>query len=93
MQLHLLHSGLTTGPSPLIVTHTCWEHLIGRSWGRGWWEQVMAADMSVRLGWIDADLALRAKTLLERANLPTEPPEGVGIEKFKSLMAVSFEGF
>ena len=50
----------------------------------------MAADMSVRLGWIDADLALRAKTLLERANLPTEPPEGVGIEKFKSLMAVSF---
>ena len=49
----------------------------------------MAADMSVRLGWIDADLAQRAKTLLERAKLPTEPPEGVGIEKFKSLMAVS----
>ena len=56
-------------------------------------EQVMAADMSVRLGWIDADLALRAKTLLERAKLPTEPPAGVGIEKFKSLMAVSFQGF
>lgn len=36
---------------------------------------VMAADMSVRLGWIDPSIASRTKALLEKAKLPTEPPK------------------
>ena len=42
---------------------------------------VMAADMSHRLGWIGEDVLERTRTLLQRANLPVEPPEvrGAGI--------------
>ena len=36
---------------------------------------VMAADMSLRLGWIEADILDRTRRLLERANLPTAPPQ------------------
>lgn len=35
---------------------------------------VMAADMSLRLGWIEPSVASRATDLLKRAKLPTEPP-------------------
>ena len=36
---------------------------------------VMAADMSLRLGWIEPSIASRATELLKRAKLPTEPPK------------------
>ena len=36
---------------------------------------VMAADMSHRLGWIDGDILERTTALLQRAQLPTVPPE------------------
>eukprot|EP00897_Mesotaenium_endlicherianum_P009403 jgi/Mesen1/8491/ME000480S07847 len=49
---------------------------------------VMAADMSHRLGWIDASLLERTTALLRRARLPVDAPPGVTIDKFKSLMAV-----
>ena len=48
---------------------------------------VMAADLSVRLGWLEADAAARAKTLLQRAGLPVAPPAGMGADDFMRLMA------
>lgn len=35
---------------------------------------MMAADMSLRLGWIDAELARRIHALNEKAKLPVTPP-------------------
>ena len=36
---------------------------------------VMAADMSLRLGWIEEDILHRTIALLELAELPTKPPQ------------------
>lgn len=36
---------------------------------------VMAADLSLRLGWIDQDLFDRTLRILKAANLPVAPPE------------------
>ena len=36
---------------------------------------VMAADMSVRLGWIEEEILHRTVALLEKAELPTRPPK------------------
>ena len=36
---------------------------------------VMAADMSLRLGWIEEDILHRTIALLEMAELPTKPPQ------------------
>ncbi len=44
---------------------------------------VMAADMSVRLGWIDPSIASRTKALLEKAKLPTEPPKVSHLKPFQ----------
>jgi 3-dehydroquinate synthase len=49
---------------------------------------VMAADMSARLGWIDRELAERARKLLERAKLPVAVPAGMTRRDFRELMAV-----
>lgn len=35
----------------------------------------MAADMSHRLGWIEQDVLDRTRKLLQRAQLPVEPPQ------------------
>lgn len=50
--------------------------------------QVMAVDMSYRLGWIDNSVVERANKILKQAKLPTGPPENVTVEMFKSVMAV-----
>lgn len=50
--------------------------------------QVMAVDMSYRLGWIDDLLVKRVRKILEQAKLPTSPPETMTIDMFKSVMAV-----
>ena len=60
------------------------EWLHGEAVGCG---MVMAADLSVRLGWLEADAAARAKTLLQRAGLPVAPPAGMGADDFMRLMA------
>lgn len=60
-----------------------WLH--GEAVGAG---MVMAADLSARLGWIDAADARRAKTLIQRAGLPTAPPEQMTAEDFMRLMSV-----
>lgn len=51
--------------------------------------QVMAVDMSYRLGWIDDSLVKRVHKILLQANLPTAPPETMTVDMFKSVMAVS----
>lgn len=50
----------------------------------------MAATMSARMGWIDADLVKRIFTLLERANLPVELPVDSPMtrDSFLKLMSV-----
>lgn len=49
---------------------------------------VMAADMSVRLGWISEDILHRTQELLERCRLPVVPPKGMTPQQFKELMSV-----
>ena len=50
----------------------------------------MAASMSARMGWIDADLVKRIYVLLERANLPVELPVDSPMtrDSFLKLMSV-----
>lgn len=50
--------------------------------------QVMAVDMSYRLGWIDESIVKRVYNILQQAKLPTTPPEIMTVEMFKSYMAV-----
>lgn len=50
--------------------------------------QVMAIDMSYRLGWIDESIMKRASNILKQAKLPTAPPDTMTVEMFKSVMAV-----
>lgn len=50
--------------------------------------QVMAVDMSYRLGWIDDSLVKRVLKILQLAKLPTAPPETMTVGMFKSVMAV-----
>jgi len=81
----------------LNLGHT-FGHAIENGSGYGTWlhgEAVsigtaMAASMSARMGWIDADLVKRIYDLLERANLPTElPPDSpMNKETFLKLMSV-----
>lgn len=60
-----------------------WLH--GEAVGAGMW---MAADLSMRLGWLEpADLA-RVETLLRRANLPIAPPSDMTPDRFIELMSV-----
>jgi 3-dehydroquinate synthase len=81
----------------LNLGHT-FGHAIENESGYGTWlhgEAVaigtaMAASMSGRMGWIDADLVKRIYKLLERANLPVElPPDSpMTRESFLKLMSV-----
>lgn len=50
--------------------------------------QVMAVDMSCRLGWIDVSIVKRVHKILQQAKLPTAPPETMTVDMFKSVMAV-----
>lgn len=60
-----------------------WLH--GEAVGAGMW---MAADLSLRLGWLEpADLA-RVETLLRRAKLPVAPPAEMTPDRFIELMSV-----
>ena len=60
------------------------EWLHGEAVGCG---MVMAADLSVRCGWIDAGYAARIERLVERAGLPTKAPQ-LGVERYIELMRV-----
>eukprot|EP00250_Pteridium_aquilinum_P007711 c17379_g1_i1 orf=267-1604(+) len=79
----------------LNLGHT-FGHAIETGLGYGEWlhgEAVaagtaMAADMSVRLGWIDKSLQSRILSLLERAKLPVAPPRHLTTATFKSIMSL-----
>jgi 3-dehydroquinate synthase len=70
---HAIEAGLGYGS---------WLH--GEAVGCG---MVMAADLSVRLGLIDAAYARRLTRLIERAGLPTVGPR-LGVERYMDLMRV-----
>ncbi|CAD5335984.1 3-dehydroquinate synthase domain [Arabidopsis suecica] len=79
----------------LNLGHT-FGHAIETGFGYGEWLHgeavaagtVMAVDMSYRLGWIDESIVKRVNKILERAKLPTTPPESMTVSMFKSIMAV-----
>lgn len=79
----------------LNLGHT-FGHAIETGFGYGQWLHgeavaagtVMAVDMSYRLGWIDESVKRRAYDILQKAKLPTTPPEMMTVEMFKSYMAV-----
>jgi len=48
---------------------------------------LMAAEMSVRCGWLEADVVARTERLLQKAKLPTRAPEGMLEADFYELMA------
>lgn len=51
---------------------------------------VMAADMSVRLGWVEPEILGRTVALLRRANLPVALPRGSGMTyaRFAETMSI-----
>jgi len=79
----------------LNLGHT-FGHAIETGMGYGEWlhgEAVaagmcMAADLSHRLGWLEADDYMRACRLIERAKLPIFPPAEMKPDQFLGLMAV-----
>ena len=60
-----------------------WLH--GEAVGTG---MSMAADLSVRLGWMSEEERQRVDRLIERARLPLIPPAELTVERFLDLMAV-----
>ncbi len=81
----------------LNLGHT-FGHAVETGMGYGAWlhgeavslGMVMAADMSARLGWIEADVLDRTVALLQRAHLPVALPEGSGMTyaKFAETMSI-----
>ncbi len=61
------------------------EWLHGEAVGAG---MAMAAEMSRRLGWLDERDRERIDRVLELARLPNRPPETLGPDRFRELMAV-----
>lgn len=59
-----------------------WLH--GEAVGAG---MVMACDLSLRLGWIDATVYDRARALIERARLPVAPPPSMSVDDFMNHMS------
>jgi 3-dehydroquinate synthase len=79
----------------LNLGHT-FGHAIETGMGYGNWlhgeaiatGMVMAADLSVRMGWMAESDFVRIKALLEKAALPTHAPNELSPEDFLSLMSV-----
>lgn len=83
-QRALLNLGHTFGHA--IETgsgYGAWLH--GEAVGAG---MCMASDLSVRLGWLTAADRDRIISLIERAGLPTKPPQDIDTTRFLELMAV-----
>ena len=79
----------------LNLGHT-FGHAIETGMGYGQWlhgEAVaagmcMAADLSRRMGWIDADDCQRIDNLIGKASLPTKAPAELSADRFLELMSV-----
>ena len=81
-----LHLGATSPLHPSYVSwHVAGTWLHGEAVSAG---MVMAAYMSALQGWIDSDILDRTKHLLQLAQLPTAPPQGMRPQQFMDLMAV-----
>ncbi len=48
---------------------------------------VLAADLSVRQGWLDQEQAERARALIERTGLPVRVPEDLTVDRLKAHMS------
>lgn len=79
----------------LNLGHT-FGHAIETAMGYGQWlhgeavaaGMVMAAELSRQMGWLkDADVAY-TRSIIQQANLPTDPPEEMTSEQFNTIMAV-----
>ncbi len=79
----------------LNLGHT-FGHAIETGMGYGNWlhgeavavGMLMAADLSMREGWISEADVKRVEDLIDRANLPTRAPASMHYERFMELMAV-----
>jgi 3-dehydroquinate synthase len=79
----------------LNLGHT-FGHAIETGMGYGSWlhgeavacGMVMAAEMSLRLGWLQQQDVDRIKAILTAANLPIKTPAAMSVEQFMSLMSV-----
>ena len=83
-QRALLNLGHTFGHAiETGVGYGAWLH--GEAVGAG---MCMAADLSYRLGWLNAASVERTRALIAAAGLPVAPPPGLGPERLRELMAV-----
>lgn len=79
----------------LNLGHT-FGHAIEACMGYGNWlhgeavaaGMVMAADLSVRHGWLDQAVKQRAIELLERCSLPVKSPDSMSIDDYMNAMAI-----
>jgi 3-dehydroquinate synthase len=80
----LLNLGHTFGHAIEVATgYGTWLH--GEAVAAG---MCMAADLSLRLGWIDRPTFLQLENLLATAGLPTRGPASVSVDTMLDLMAV-----
>lgn len=83
-QRALLNLGHTFGHAiETGIGYGNWLH--GEAVGTG---MIMAADMSMRLGWIDGATVERIDRLIDRAQLPTRAPSEISTERFINLMGI-----
>jgi len=79
----------------LNLGHT-FGHAIEASMGYGNWlhgeavatGMVMAADLSLRQGWVDESVKQRAVELFKQCTLPVKSPDDMTVEKYMNAMAI-----